>query len=140
MTLFRLLGTRLARMSGRIVLGGLDGRVTIARDGWGIPHISVGNDADGWLGLGFCQGPGSCLSTGDAAPGRDRHGRRAGRAPRITNRPPQPQDRFRIAAENQLAALEPDLRAAGHVFAEGVDSGIRAALRRPRLEPWISMA
>ena len=56
MTLFRLLGTRLARMSGRIVLGVLDGRVTIARDGWGIPHISVGNDADGWLGLGFCQG------------------------------------------------------------------------------------
>ena len=50
-----VLGTRLPRSSGQIVVPGLIGAVRIARDDFGIPHISADHDADAWLALGFCQ-------------------------------------------------------------------------------------
>jgi penicillin amidase len=50
-----LLGRRLPRTSGTLAVPGLHGRVTIARDRWGIPHIEAENDHDAWFALGFCQ-------------------------------------------------------------------------------------
>src|SRR5690242_9611588 len=49
------LGRRLPRTSGSLAVPGLRGRVTIARDRWGIPHIDADNDHDAWFALGFCQ-------------------------------------------------------------------------------------
>ena len=50
----RLLGRRLPRRSGTLRLTGVEGRVRIRRDGWGIPHIDATSEADAWFGLGFC--------------------------------------------------------------------------------------
>src|SRR5262245_22788436 len=49
------LGRRLPRTNGTLAVPGLRGRVTIARDRWGIPHVEAENDHDAWFALGFCQ-------------------------------------------------------------------------------------
>lgn len=49
-------GHRRAVTSGRLKVQGLEGVVTIRRDGWGIPHIDAERAEDAWFGLGFCQG------------------------------------------------------------------------------------
>src|SRR5262245_53231651 len=55
--LFRLLlGRRLPTLSGELTVPGLRRRVTVRRDGWGIPHIDADNEPDAWFGLGFCHG------------------------------------------------------------------------------------
>ena len=55
--LFRaLLGARLPKVEGVLVVPGPMAPVRIARDHYGIPHITAETDADAWYGLGFCQG------------------------------------------------------------------------------------
>src|SRR5215212_11159211 len=49
------LGRRLPRTSGTLAVPGVRGRVRIARDRWGIPHVEAENDHDAWFALGFCQ-------------------------------------------------------------------------------------
>lgn len=51
-----LLGQRLARTRGTLVVPGLQGRLWIHRDRWGIPHIEAQKDRDAFFGLGFCHG------------------------------------------------------------------------------------
>lgn len=51
-----ILGRRLPKISGHLIVPGLIEEVTINRDSWGIPHIQASNDQDAWYGLGFCQG------------------------------------------------------------------------------------
>ena len=56
-SLFKLiLGNRLPRLDGKIIIQGPEKPVTIERDNWGIPYIRSESVTDGWFGLGFCQG------------------------------------------------------------------------------------
>jgi penicillin amidase len=55
-TTLRLLGRRLPKTRGTVLVDGLGGPVSIGRDRWGIPHIEATADADAWFGLGFCHG------------------------------------------------------------------------------------
>ncbi len=44
----------LARHTGELSLAGLDGRVRIVRDRWGIPHIQAGSARDAFFAQGYC--------------------------------------------------------------------------------------
>ena len=52
----RLLGRRFPRTRGEISVAGLTAPISVARDRWGIPHVTAANDEDAWFGLGFCHG------------------------------------------------------------------------------------
>src|SRR5437762_2762437 len=49
-----LLGRRLPRVRGRLLVTGLEAPVSIRRDRWGIPHVDARSATDAWFGLGFC--------------------------------------------------------------------------------------
>jgi penicillin amidase len=53
-TLGYLLRRSLPQLDGELRLKGLNGRVEIIRDRWGIPHISGHDPLDAYFGLGFC--------------------------------------------------------------------------------------
>jgi penicillin amidase len=129
--LLRLLGRRLPRTRGRLEVAGLDGRLTIRRDRWGIPHIDAATDADAWFGLGFCHaqdrafqleillrvgsGTLSELIGPDGLP-IDRLSRRLG---------------FRRTAEAQLGVIGPDVAATMEAYVAGINAGLTRGLRRP---------
>ena len=51
-----LLGKRLPNLDGELTTDGNDSVINITRDDFGIPYIKAASVADGWYGLGFCQG------------------------------------------------------------------------------------
>ena len=51
-----LLGRRLPVLDGKVTTNGNNSVVRITRDDFGIPYIKASSPADGWYGLGFCQG------------------------------------------------------------------------------------
>ena len=51
-----LLGRRLPVLDGKVTTNGNNSVVRITRDDFGIPYIKAASPADGWYGLGFCQG------------------------------------------------------------------------------------
>jgi penicillin amidase len=51
-----LLGRRLPRTSGDLIVPALVADVRIDRDAWGIPHITAANDLDAFFAVGFCHG------------------------------------------------------------------------------------
>ena len=53
---WRLFRQPLARTTGEITVHGLDARVEIARDRWGMPTVRARSAADLWFGQGFCHG------------------------------------------------------------------------------------
>lgn len=54
---FRMvLGSRPSQWEGSIAASGVDGRITIYRDGFGVPTIIASSERDAWFGLGFCHG------------------------------------------------------------------------------------
>ncbi|HYM52323.1 MAG TPA: penicillin acylase family protein, partial [Candidatus Dormibacteraeota bacterium] len=128
--LFRLLGSRLPRSNGQLRVEGLDGRLTIRRDSWGIPHVEAASEADAWFGLGFCHaqdrafqletilrvGRGSLAAlVGPNGLPADRMSRRLG---------------FHQLAAAQLPLLDPGVRAAAEAYAHGVNGGLTRGLRR----------
>ena len=52
----RALGKRLPTLDGTLRVRGVGANIEIRRDRFGIPHISAGDDADAWFGVGFCHG------------------------------------------------------------------------------------
>lgn len=50
------LGKRLPVVDGELRVQGVEDRVTIYRDAFGIPHIRARNEHDVWFGQGFCHG------------------------------------------------------------------------------------
>ena len=46
----------LPRTVGEIEVRGLEGRVEIVRDRWGVPHVRARTAADLWFAQGFCHG------------------------------------------------------------------------------------
>ena len=131
-TLFRLLlGKRLPVTSGEIKLAGVKQPVSIRRDLYGIPVIEAQNDADAWYGLGFCQGQDRAFQlesllrvvrgtlaelVGEDGLPVDRLSRRIG---------------FYHAAEQQLDALDADVREMLEAFARGVTDGATLGCKRP---------
>ena len=127
-----LLGRRLPITGGELSVPGIDGPVEIRRDRFGIPYIDARSGADGWFGVGFCQGQDRAFQLelllrvfrgtlseliGPAGLPLDRISRRIGLVP---------------AAERQAALPEPDIRANIEAFARGVNAGVDAGLgRRP---------
>jgi penicillin amidase len=128
----RLLGRRLPRTNGRLGMDGLAGRVTVRRDGWGIPHIDAASEADAWFGLGFCQaqdrafqletllrvGRGTLAElVGPGGLAADRMSRRLG---------------FSHVAAAQLPLLDDEVRAGVEAYVRGVNAGLTRGLpRRP---------
>ncbi len=124
------LGRRPPVLAGRLEVAGLERRVTIRRDGNGIPHVDAATDADAWFGLGFCQGQDrtfqlesllrvvrgtlSALIGPDGLP-IDRLSRRVG---------------FRRAGAASLPHLDRDIALALDRFAAGVNAGATAGRRR----------
>jgi penicillin amidase len=126
----RLLGRRLPVTSGALAVEGASDEITIRRDRFGIPHISVRDDADAWFGLGFCQGQDRSFQLevrlrlvrgtlaallGPDVVALDRMSRRIG---------------FRRHGEQAAAALSDRHRSLAEAFAAGVTAG--ATVGQPR--------
>lgn len=128
----RALGKRLPTVDGTLRVRGVGGRVEIARDRFGVPHITAGDDADAWFAVGFCHGQDrafqietrlrlvrgtlAALTGPDGLP-LDRLSRRIG---------------FRRYGEEAVAALSPEHRHLAEAYARGVTAGADAGLgRRP---------
>jgi penicillin G amidase len=124
------LGRRLPITRGRVEVAGISGRVTIARDRWGIPYISASDDNDAWFGLGFCHGQDRAFQlegilrvargtlaelAGSGAIPIDRFSRRIG---------------FRRAAERQLGVVSSDVAARVAAYALGINAGASVGIRR----------
>lgn len=125
-----LLGRRLPITSGTLQVQGIEQRVTIRRDRWGVPYIEAATDADAWYGLGFCQGQDRAFQIdmlvrvgcgtlaeliGPDALQMDRLSRRIG---------------FHYYARAQLEVLDPGVRACLDAFARGVNEGNTLGCRR----------
>ena len=126
----RALGKRLPTVDGTLRVRGVGGRVEIARDRFGIPHITAGDDADAWFAVGFCHGQDRAFQietrlrlvrgtlaalTGPEGLPLDRLSRRIG---------------FRRYGEEAAAALSPEHRRLAEAYARGVTAGADAGLRR----------
>ena len=126
----RALGKRLPTLDGTLRLRGVGGRVEIARDRFGVPHISADDDADAWFAVGFCHGQDRAFQietrlrlvrgtlaalTGPEGLPLDRLSRRIG---------------FRRYGEEAVAALSPEHRRLAEAYARGVTAGADAGLRQ----------
>lgn len=115
--------------SGTLGLRGVQRRVTIRRDGYGIPHIDAETDLDATYALGFCQGQDRSFQIelmvrvvrgtvsellGNDGVAVDRLSRRIG---------------FHRAAVEQLGLLETEARGLLDAFARGVTDGASAGRR-----------
>jgi penicillin amidase len=119
---WQLLRRPLPRTKGTLELDGLEGRIEIRRDRWGVPHVSAGSRHDLWFGEGFCHGQDRLWQI-------DLYRRiGAGRLSEIAGRPGVQTDRFmrtlglRRAAEREAAALAPGLRSEVDALCAGVNA------------------
>jgi penicillin amidase len=126
----RALGKRLPTTEGTLRVRGVGGRVEIARDRFGIPHITAAEDADAWFAVGFCHGQDrtfqletrlrlvrgtlAALTGPDGLP-LDRLSRRIG---------------FRRYGEEAVAVLSPEHRRLADAYALGVTAGAEAGLKQ----------
>jgi penicillin G amidase len=129
-----LLGRRLPITSGELSLPGLRRPVRVDHDQWGIPSITAENDSDAWLALGFCQGQDRAFQL----EGMLRVVR--GTLAELVGPDGLPVDRLsrRLgmlrSAREQVAALDPDVRANMAAFAAGVSAGSAIGCRKPAHE------
>jgi penicillin amidase len=134
----------LPRTAGKFEVGGLDGRVEIVRDRWGVPAVRAQTAADLWFGQGFCHGQ-------DRLWQMDFYRRVAdGRLSEFAGLEGLPPDRLmrtlglRRAAELEGAALDPELLALLERFCQGVNAAAASAKAPPfemrllglEFEPW----
>ena len=141
---WQLLRRPLPRTKGNVRVAGLNGPVEIARDRWGVPHVSADSRHDLWFGQGFCQGQ-------DRLWQLDLYRRvAAGRLSEISGPAGLSSDRFmrtlglhRIGAE-EAASLDEELRLDLEALAAGINAAAAAAaappfelqLLRRAFEPW----
>lgn len=118
------LGKRLPKLDGTLEVRGVEDKVTIYRDGHGIPHIRGKNDHDVFFGQGFCHGQDragqleisvrtvrgtlASVAGADALP-VDRLSRRIG---------------FRRAAEAQFACARPAVKLQLEAYVAGLNAGL----------------
>ena len=134
----------LPQQRGTIELPGLDGRVRLRRDRWGVPHVEADEARDLYFAQGFCHAQ-------DRLWQMDFYRRVAeGRVSEIAGDEGLAVDRLlrtlgiRRAAEREAAALDPVLRERLERFCEGVNAAAESAKALPfelrllklRFEPW----
>jgi penicillin amidase len=140
----RLARRPLPKEKGTIEVAGLEGRVTVRRDRWGVPHVEAERHGDLFFAQGYCHGQ-------DRLWQMDFYRRAVrGRVAEMAGPEGLPVDRLmrtlgiRRVAEREQAALEPGLRAQLERFCAGVNAAAEDARARPfemqllRLEfdPW----
>jgi penicillin amidase len=104
-------------------IDGPSAQISVARDGWGIPHVEAASDADAWFALGFCHVQDRGFQLELLA--------RAGRGTLAEMLGPGalPIDRlsrtlgFRRLALRQVGVLDPDVRATLAAYVAGVNAG-----------------
>ena len=134
----------LPQQTGTIELDGLEGRVRIRRDRWGVPHVEAGSLADIWFAQGFCHAQ-------DRLWQMDFYRRVAcGRLSEFAGPEGLPVDRLmrtlgiRRTAEREAETLDSELRDLLERFCEGVNAAAANAralpfemqLLRLDFEPW----
>jgi penicillin G amidase len=134
----------LPQQRGTIALDGLDGRVRVRRDRWGVPHVEADDRHDLYFAQGFVHGQ-------DRLWQMDFYRRAvAGRVAEMAGEEGLPVDRLmrtlgiRRVAECEEAALDPQLRELLERFCAGVNAAAASAsalpfemqLLRLRWEPW----
>ena len=124
----RALGKRLPTLDGTLRVRGVGANIEIRRDRFGIPHISAGDDADAWFGVGFCHGQ-------DRAFQIETHLRAVrGTLAALVGPSGLPLDRlsrrigFRRYGEEAAAALSPGHRQLADAYARGVTAGADTGL------------
>jgi penicillin amidase len=134
----------LPRTAGDLQVRGVEGRIEIVRDRWGMPTVRAQSAADLWYGQGFCHGQDRLWQC--------EVNRRitAGRISEIAGPPGLPVDRLmrtlglRRVALREEAELEPDLRVLLDAYCAGLNEAARVAASRPaefqllrlEFEPW----
>jgi penicillin G amidase len=134
----------LPRTSGDLRVPGLEGRIEIVRDRWGMPTVRAQTPVDVWYGQGFCHGQDRLWQC--------EVNRRvtAGRISEIAGRNGLPVDRLmrtlglRRVALREEAELESDLRRLLDAYCAGLNEAARIAsappaefqLLRLDFEPW----
>jgi penicillin amidase len=129
---------------GTIELAGLDGRVRVRRDRWGVPHIEAEQERDLYFGQGFAHGQDRLwqmdfyrrVVEGKVAEMAGPEGLAIDRLLRTLG--------IRRAAEREAAALGPVLRECLERFCEGVNAAAESAKALPfemqllklDFEPW----
>src|SRR4051794_35977991 len=141
---WRLFRQPLPRTAGSLTVSGLDGRVEIARDRWGMPTVSAQTAPDLWFGQGFCHGQ-------DRLWQMDVQRRIcSGRVAEIAGRAGLPVDRLmrtlglRRVALREEAELDGDLRLLLDAYWSGLNEAARGASAPPpelqvlrlEFEPW----
>ncbi len=134
----------LPKQRGTIELDGLEGRVQVRRDRWGVPHVEAGVQRDLYFAQGFVHGQ-------DRLWQMDFYRRAVeGKISEMAGEEGLPVDRLmrtlgiRRIAEREAAALDPELRALLERFCEGVNAAAASApalpfemqLLRLQWKPW----
>jgi penicillin amidase len=134
----------LPRTEGEITIPGIEGRIEIARDRWGMPTVRAETAADLWFGQGFCHGQDRLWQC-------DIQRRlTSGRVAEIAGREGLPADRLmrtlglRRIGLREEAELEPELRSLLDAYCAGLNEAVRIAsappaefqLLRLEFEPW----
>ena len=138
------LGRRLPTVRGSIAADGLDGKVAVRRDRWGIAYVTASTDRDAWLGLGFCHAQDRAfqletlrrLATGTLSEIVGARGLPADRLARRLG--------FLRLARGHLDALDAEVMAALDAYSRGIGLGLERgggrahefALLRTRPRPW----
>ena len=132
-----LLRRPLPKQEGTIALDGLEGRVRVRRDRWGVPHIEAETADDLWFAEGFTHAQ-------DRLWQMDFYRRVVrGRISEMAGPEGLPVDRLmrtlgiRRVAEREAAALDPGLRALLERFCAGVNAGLQGRTQPMAGEgPW----
>ena len=130
--------------SGDLSVRGVEGRIEIVRDRWGMPTVRAQTPADLWYGQGFCHGQDrlwQCevnrrITSGRISEVAGPQALAADRLMRILG--------LRRAALREEAELEPDLRALLEAYCAGLNEAARVAsapsaefqLLRLEFDPW----
>jgi penicillin amidase len=141
---YQLFRRPLPRTSGAITLEGLEDRVEVRRDRWGVPHVHARSRHDLWFGQGFCHGQ-------DRLWQLDLYRRFAsGRVSEMAGAEGLAVDRFvrtlglRRVAMREESELESEIRDALEAYSAGVNAAATTAaappielqLLRLDFEPW----
>jgi penicillin amidase len=134
----------LPRTEGELRVQGLEGRIEIVRDRWGMPTVRAQSAPDLWYGQGFCHGQDRLWQC--------EVNRRitAGRISEVAGPPGLPVDRLmrtlglRRVALREESELEPGLRSLLDAYCAGLNEAARVAsaapaefqLLRLEFEPW----
>lgn len=140
----RLARRPLPQVKGTIAVDGLQGKVTVRRDRWGVPHVQAADRDDLYFAQGYCHGQ-------DRLWQMDFYRRVVeGRLAEMAGEEGLAVDRLmrtfgiRRVAREEEAALDPELRAHLERFCAGVNAAAAAARALPlemqvlrlKWEPW----